>query len=178
MKKLFIVALIALLLVPAAFAQVTAAGAATTAVGAASTVASSDMGPGLESLKSDVNEGYTIVSGDTLKGISAARFGDYRYWPVVYMTNKESIANPERIEPATALRIYRLPFNAASPSDISKLLIVETYLQTYARYVELGADWVGARRWVLLEATHFSPELFSKFASRIEDSDEAWYKAR
>lgn len=178
MKKLFVIALVSTALVSAAFAQLTTAGAASSAVGAASTAASSDMGPGLESLKSDNKDAYSVVSGDTLKGISAARFGDYRYWPIVYMTNKEAISNPERIEPATALNIYKLPFNAAVPSDISKLLIVETYLQTYARYVELGADWVDARRWVLLEATYFSKDLFGKYASRIEDSDETWFRSR
>jgi len=160
------------------FAQVTAAGAATAAVGITSKVASSDMGPGLESLKADAKEDYSVVAGDTLKAVSAKIHGDYRYWPIVYMTNKDAIDNPERIEPGLAVKMYKLPFNAADPNNLSKLLITETYLQTYARYVELGSEWVGARRWVLLEATHFGPDLFDKSASRIEASDLEWYKSR
>jgi hypothetical protein len=161
-----------------AFAQVSTSGAATAAVGVTSKVASSDMGPGIESLKADAKEDYTVAAGDTLKAISAKVHGDYRYWPIVYMTNKETIANPEIIEPGMAVKMYKLPFNAADPNNLSKLLIVETYLQTYARYVELGGEWVGARRWVLLEATHFGPDLFDKSASRIEASDLEWHKAR
>ena len=53
------------------------------------------MGPGIESLKANVREDYSVVAGNTLKAISAAVYGDYRYWTIVYLTNKEAIANPE-----------------------------------------------------------------------------------
>jgi len=180
MKKAIVLSLFLVLAVVVAFGQsaTTGAKAATAVVGAASTVASSDMGPGLESLKANVQEDYTVVVGNTLKAVSEAVYGDYRYWPIVYMTNKETIDNPELIEPDTAFKIYKLPFDPALPNDISKLLIVETYLQTYARYVELGGDWVDARRWVLLEAMHFSPDLFTKFEGRIEATDADWYGSR
>jgi len=163
-----------------AFGQSATSGtkAATAVVGAAATVASTDMGPGVESLKADVQEDYTVVAGNTLKAVSAAVYGDYRYWPIVYLTNKETISNPELIEPAMAFKIYKLPFDPALPNDISKLLIVETYLQTYARYLELGSEWAGARRWVLLEAMHFAADLFDKYEARIDASDAEWYKAR
>ncbi len=180
MKKVVLLSLFLLLSVVLTFGQSATAGAkaATTVVGVASTVASSDMGPGVESLKADVQEDYTVVAGNTLKAVSAQVYGDYRYWPIVYLTNKETISNPELIEPATAFKIYKLPFDPAVPGDISKLLIVETYLQTYARYLELGSDWTWQRRWVLLEAMHFSPELFSKSESRIDATDLEWYKSR
>lgn len=177
MKKLVVISAL-LLCGVLAFGQTMATQAASAAVGAASTVASTEMGPGLESLKAKAQEDYTVVSGNTLKAVSESVYGDYRYWPIVYLTNKETIANPELIEPDTAFKIYQLPFDPTVPNDISKLLIVETYLQTYARYVELGGDYVGARRWVLLEATHFAADLFDKYADRIEASDAEWYKAR
>jgi len=180
MKKYILCSIILIFTVFLAFGQRTTTGteATTAVVGAAATVASTDMGPGVESLKAEVQEDYTVVEGNTLKAVSASVYGDYRYWPIVYLTNKETISNPELIEPATAFKIYKLPFDPALPNDLSKVLIVETYLQTYARYLELGSDWVGQRRWVLLEAMHFAPDLFEKFESRIDASDTEWYKAR
>lgn len=181
MKKLLSFAVALLVLGSFAFGQTSATQpgtAATAVVGAAATVASTDMGPALESLKATVQEDYSVVAGNTLKAVSAAVYGDYRYWPIVYLTNKEAIANPELVEPGMAFKIYTLPFDPALPNDISKLLIAETYLQTYARYVELGGEWVDARRWVLLEATHFAPDLFTRFDGRIDSSDAAWYRGR
>lgn len=173
MKRYLVILCALLVAVSSSFAQLT-----TTVVGVASTVASSDMGPGIESLKANAQEDYTVVAGNTLKAVSAQVYGDYRYWPIVYLTNKETISNPELIEPATAFKIYKLPFDPALPNDLSKRLIVETYLQTYARYLELGSDWTWQRRWVLLEALYFSPELFAKSESRIDAADLDWYKSR
>lgn len=180
MKKSFILLFCLVLVATAAFAQRTATstGAASAVVSTAATVASSDMGPALESLKANLQEEYRVVGGNTLKAVSRAVYGDYRYWPIVYLTNKEAIDNPELIEPGMAFKIYRLPFDPALPNDVSKLLVAETYLQTYERYVRLGGAWVDARRWVLLEATHFAPDLFTRFAARIEASDAEWHAAR
>jgi len=180
MKKYTLGVFLLTILVSMSFSQsaTTGAKAATTVVGVASTVASSDMGPGIESLKANAQEDYTVVAGNTLRAVSAQVYGDYRYWPIVYLTNKETISNPELIEPATVFKIYKLPFDPALPNDLSKVLITETYLQTYARYLELGSEWTWQRRWVLLEAMHFSPELFSKSESRIDAADVEWYKSR
>lgn len=175
MKRIVLVSLALLALAAAAFGQQTVTQAA---VGAASTVASADMGPGIESLKANAQEDYAVVSGDTLKAVSEAAYGDYRYWPIVYLTNKEAISNPERIEPGLAIKIYKLPFDAKAPNELSKRLIAETYVQAYERYVALGASWTDARRWVLLEALRFAPNLFADYASRIDDGDEAWYRSR
>lgn len=173
MKKFF-AAVAFLVMATLAFGQITTSSV----VGAASTAASSDLGPGLEGLKANLQEDYVVRAGDTLKSISASVYGDYRYWTFIYLTNKGAVANPERIEPGLALKIYKLGFDPKLPNDLSKKVIAETYLQSYARYVELGADWTDARRWVLLEATAFAPDLFAAAAARIDDSDEAWYKAR
>ncbi len=174
MKRIVLVSFALLAVAAAAFGQTLTQSA----VGAVSTAASSDMGPGIESLKANVQEDYAVVSGDTLKAVSEAAYGDYRYWPIVYLTNKETISNPELIEPGLAIKIYKLPFDAKAPNDLSKRLIAETYLQAYERYVELGTSWTDARRWVLLEALRFAPNLFADYASRIDDGDEAWYRSR
>jgi len=67
---------------------------------------------------------------------------------------------------------------ASATVGSSWVLITGTYLQTCARHLELGSDWTWQRRWVLLRAMHFSPELFTKSESRIDPADQRWYKSR
>jgi len=162
-----------------AFVAVTLFAQAPLVSGAVSTVAGlATTATPLDSLKGTIRNSYGVMAGDTLRMISAREFGDYRYWPLVFMTNTDVVTNPERIEPATEMKIYKLPFASGTPDGIARVLIAETYIQTYERYVALGADWIDERRWVLLEALYFEPELFDKYAGRVDADDAAWYKAR
>ncbi len=172
MKKLLTICMLALVALALSAQTPSVSGAVSTASSLATTSTP------LDSLKAGVQNNYSVVAGDTLRMISQKEFGDYRYWPLVFMTNTDVVSNPERIEPAVAIKIYKLPFASKTPDAIAKVLVAETYIQTYERYVALGTDWVNERRWVLLEALYFEPSLFSKFASRIAADDASWYKAR
>ena len=135
--------------------------------------------PSVDSLKATVESEYTVVAGDTLSLISAKVYGDYRYWPVIFLTNKSNVFNnPEVIEPGMMLKIYKLPFKISGIDAVSKLLLAEVYLQTYEAYLSLGADWINARRWVLLESLFVNEDLFSKSNPRVEASDSNWYGSR
>ena len=97
MKKI-----LSIVLALAALASVASAQAApsltTTAVGTASGLASGGLPGGLDTLASKYRADYTVKAGDTLKDISLAQYGDLRYWPMLYMTNKGVVANPELLE--------------------------------------------------------------------------------
>ncbi len=132
----------------------------------------------LETLKTEVIKDYVVVNGDSLREISEAVFKDYRLWPIIWFTNQDSIPNPEVIEKQQEFKIYKLPFNVGAYSAVEKLLIGEAYLRAYAAYVKAGPDWLAKRRWVLLEALAFKPQLFSADAARIDAEDIAWYQKR
>jgi len=177
MKKLLSMLLVLAALASVAFAQATPS-LTTTAVGTASGLASGGLPGGLDTLAADYRADYTVKAGDTLKDISMAQYGDQRYWPMLYMTNKGVVANPELLEPGMVLKIYELPFDPKAPGALSVTVIVETYLQTYADYIAFGASWVDQRRWVLLQAQTFQSDFFAKNEARIDAADLAWYKAR
>ena len=138
-------------------------------------------GAGLDALKAGVSKEYAVEKGETLKSIAAERYGDYRLWPVLWFANKDGVRNPDLIEPGQKLEVYELPFAVPKDGDFGALqdaLITKAYLAAYGRYLDEGPDWVGQRRWTLLEARAFEPELFEKEAASIDEEDLRWYAGR
>ncbi|HAP42553.1 MAG: hypothetical protein A2087_01290 [Spirochaetes bacterium GWD1_61_31] len=162
----------------------TTAGTATTAATASSvvvTTATAAAAPTIESIKANVERQYTVLADDSLRAIAARLYGNYRYWPVLFLTNRELIANAEIIEPGMVITLYRLPFDAAAVEGldaIGRLFMTEAYLQTYEASVQNGAGLVNPRRWVLLEALYYDADLFTAFAARINADDLAWFQSR
>jgi nucleoid-associated protein YgaU len=48
---------------------------------------------------------YTVVAGDTLRGIAQRFYGDGSQWPVIHNANRDQIDNPDVIFPSSVLRI-------------------------------------------------------------------------
>ena len=137
--------------------------------------------PTIESLKANVERQYTVLADDSLRAVAARLYGNYRYWSVLFLTNRELIANAEIIEPGMVITLYRLPFDPAAVEGldaIGQLFMTEAYLQTYEAYVQNGVDLVNPRRWVLLEALYYNADLFTAFTARINADDLAWFQSR
>lgn len=58
-----------------------------------------------EQLPSDIPDAHTVVSGDTLWGISRAYLTDPYLWPLVWEENLDTIKNPHRIYPGDIVRL-------------------------------------------------------------------------
>jgi len=48
---------------------------------------------------------YTVVPGDTLRGIAQRFYGDENQWPIIYNANRDQLDNPDVIFPSSLLRI-------------------------------------------------------------------------
>jgi len=134
--------------------------------------------PDLSQLAAEVTKEYVIQKGDTLKGIAAKEYGEYSFWPALWVANRDAVPQPELIEPGTTIKIYKLPFKAGAPSAVVDPVMKAAYAQTYDRYVDLGNDWVPQRRWVLLEDVRYDAELFTKDAGWIKQEDRTWHAKR
>jgi hypothetical protein len=130
-------------------------------------------GPDLGQLAKDVDKVYTVAKGDTLQSVANKAYGDYRAWAALWAANSEAIANPDKIEVGDKITLYKVSAKAIEAS-----LMAEAYLAAYERFVYLGQDFADQRRWVLLEARAFSPEVFVIAKDRILVEDELWYGAR
>jgi 5'-nucleotidase/UDP-sugar diphosphatase len=131
--------------------------------------------PDLGQLAKDVSKEYVIKKGDTLKGIADAEYGAYSLWPAVWAANRDAVSHPDLIEPGAKITLYKLPLSAPAVLDP---LLKAAYAQVYDRYVDLGSDWIPQRRWALLEAERYDPELFSANAGWIRQEDRTWFAKR
>ena len=50
---------------------------------------------------------YRIRNGDTLSGLAARFTGGARHWRKLYKLNRDRIADPDRLEPGTVIRVPR-----------------------------------------------------------------------
>ena len=48
---------------------------------------------------------HTVVSGDTLGGISKEYYGTWKLYPEIFEANKPMLSNPDKIYPGQVLRI-------------------------------------------------------------------------
>ena len=48
---------------------------------------------------------YTVVAGDTLRGIAQRFYGDENQWPRIHEANRDQIPNPDQIFPGQVLNI-------------------------------------------------------------------------
>jgi nucleoid-associated protein YgaU len=48
---------------------------------------------------------YTIVAGDTLRGIAQRFYGAESQWPVIFNANRDQIPNPDETFPGWVLNI-------------------------------------------------------------------------
>jgi len=70
-------------------------------------------------------ETYTVVSGDTLSKISADKYNNGLYYPVILMASKETIVDVDKIKPGMKLTIPVLKTNlddVKARSSIKKCL--------------------------------------------------------
>lgn len=51
------------------------------------------------------SEFHTVVSGDTLSGISKKYYGSWKHYPVIFEANKPMLSDPNKIYPGQVLRI-------------------------------------------------------------------------
>ncbi|MGB3976879.1 MAG: LysM peptidoglycan-binding domain-containing protein [bacterium] len=58
-----------------------------------------------EQLPADIPESHTVVTGDTLWGISRAFLNDPYLWPLIWEENLDTIKNPHRIYPGDIVRL-------------------------------------------------------------------------
>ena len=48
---------------------------------------------------------HTVVSGDTLSGISKKYYGSWKHYPKIFEANKPMLSDPDKIYPGQVLRI-------------------------------------------------------------------------
>jgi nucleoid-associated protein YgaU len=48
---------------------------------------------------------YTVVAGDTLRGLAQRFYGDETQWLVIFNANRDQLSNPDEIFPGPVLRI-------------------------------------------------------------------------
>ena len=48
---------------------------------------------------------YTVVAGDTLRGIAQRFYGDETLWPRIHEANRDQIPNADQIFPGQVLNI-------------------------------------------------------------------------
>jgi hypothetical protein len=119
--------------------------------------------------------GKSVEKGDSLLKLSWDFYDDYRFWPVIWLANREVIKNPELIQPGMPIIAYKLPFDAKNIDFFAKAMMADVYAETYRHYVTLGKDWTWQRRWVLLEALYFEPDFVMIYSKDITADDAAWY---
>jgi nucleoid-associated protein YgaU len=54
----------------------------------------------------EVQETYTVKSGDSLSKIAKAVYGDWKHWKAIYEANKDTIKNPDVIRVG---QVFKLP---------------------------------------------------------------------
>ena len=59
----------------------------------------------------DGAETYTVVSGDTLSEIAAAKYGNLHYYPVIMLASKNVVVDPDKISVGMKLTIPVLKTN-------------------------------------------------------------------
>jgi len=124
---------------------------------------------------------YTVVKGDTLRGIADREYGDYRLWPALWYANCYTVPNPDLIEVDQRLDVYKLPFEARPEEEYGwteSTLMSKAYIRAYEAYLNQGDEWTDQRRWVLLEGRAFDPYIFENYERDIDLSDHEWFAAR
>jgi nucleoid-associated protein YgaU len=56
-------------------------------------------------LRIPATDQYTVVAGDTLRGIAQRFYGDENQWPRIHNANRGQIPNPDQISPGQVLNI-------------------------------------------------------------------------
>ena len=57
---------------------------------------------------------HTVVSGDTLSGISKTYYGSWKHYPKIFEANKPILSDPDKIYPGQVLRIPPLDGGASA----------------------------------------------------------------
>lgn len=53
----------------------------------------------------NVDRTYTVVAGDSLSGIAKKLYGDTDKWRLIFEANRDSIKNPDLIQPGQTFKI-------------------------------------------------------------------------
>jgi hypothetical protein len=88
---------------------------------------------------------YTVVKGDTLANITAAKYGgtNMYFFPLIRLANSGSVSDPDLIEPGTNLVIPPLQANLNSKS--ASALIRAEMQRTASQYDRQGKPKAAAR---------------------------------
>ncbi|MDO4285249.1 MAG: 5'-nucleotidase C-terminal domain-containing protein [Eubacteriales bacterium] len=57
-----------------------------------------------------LSESYTVQAGDSLSRIAKRELGDYTLWSVLYEANRDSLADPNVLQPGETLNIPAVPY--------------------------------------------------------------------
>lgn len=63
----------------------------------------------------DGADSHVVVSGDTLHAISAARYGDGHFYPLIMLASSDVVLDPDRISPGMRLTVPDLQRNLDDP---------------------------------------------------------------
>lgn len=109
---------------------------------------------------------YTLEPGDSLYAISKRIYGDSKFWPLIYVYNKDQIKDVDKICPGNILNLSRIPRGSSAQEVLSKV-----YIQAYKSYKYVGKD--NKAHWLLYWASrHIDREIMDKFSEDIEPEDK------
>jgi len=69
----------------------------------------SNVQSGVSSTAPSAGQSYTVAKGDTLSEIAKSFYGNANQWRVIYEANKDTIKNPDLIQPGWVLKIPPKP---------------------------------------------------------------------
>jgi hypothetical protein len=80
---------------------------------------------------------YTVVKGDSLNGISRAKYNNGYYYPIIMLASRDVVVDPDRIEPGMQLTIPDLEKNL---NDSKARASIKRFLPEMAVIEDMRAD--------------------------------------
>ena len=109
---------------------------------------------------------YTLESGDSLYGISKRIYGDSKFWPLIYVYNKDQIKDVDKVCPGDILKLSRIPQGSSAQEALSKV-----YIQAYKAYKYVGKH--NKAHWLLYWGSrNIDMDLIHKFSEDIDPEDK------
>lgn len=114
---------------------------------------------------------YTLELGDSLYSISKRIYGDSKFWPLIYVYNKDQIKDVDKICLGDILKLSHIPQGSSAQEVLS-----EVYIQAYKAYKQVGKD--NKAHWLLYWGSrHIDRDLLKKFSSDIKAEDRVKVKS-
>ena len=118
-----------------------------------------------------VTKTHKVQEHESFSGITGSYWSDIFLWPDLYVRNTMRSGDPDLIYPNERVDIYNRLGNGDQFSEREKEEILESYLDVYDIYNDLG-EYKNNSKWTLLWCgTKYDHNFLNTYADRIEPED-------